>query len=259
MPRHRDRFALLEAMRRHPKGSSATSVPKWYHRPRRPADAGHAPPDSPPAAPGADDEPVCWVEAGRLHLSLNGLSCVLAVAGLILALSGSFMWGRRTGLGDAGGRGAAATDGIADAAAGAPDPSILGILPGRQRTADPDAAGRNAGGNGRSREVTTDAVVEPDATGRKSGLNYLVAQNFRQARTHAEHAREFLREHGVDCSVERVGGDWTVICFEGHEHLTRNPAALRHRARVAELGKQYSPVSPGRYKLEGYWVQWPPG
>ena len=108
--------ALFEVINDRGKSKKPLGVPGWFDRARaaftsaraqaeQPAQAAQAayaapaPPPQPAAWTAPANEPMVSMQDGRVRISLNQVSAVVAVLGFLLVMSGAFYFGRQVGLG----------------------------------------------------------------------------------------------------------------------------------------------------------------
>ena len=89
-----------------------------------------------------------------------------------------------------------------------------------------------------------------------SGLTYIVVQDFHQdARDDALGAQGYLRQHGIETSLDEASGTWRyqLITHKGfnREDRAQTLEADQFLNRLRQIGAAYYKAG-GRYKLEGY-------
>ena len=198
------------------------------------------PAPAPRAEPIESFEPprMFWVEDGRVHLSLNPVSSVVAGGSLLLAIFAGFVMGRVTAadVGEPPQPGPAqAVSPIEEAVKGPANPMVLD-----------DPAGK------RAEPVERKAVPAPAATKvagiesadpREPGKNYFLLMTANpEDRNDAEHARGFLADRKIRAVIERdKQGRWMV--FDAGRGFTRkelNATAFQERRMMLErLGHQF--------------------
>jgi len=244
--------ALFEVIASTPgKGEGRLGVPGWFGQPARqgagagegttgpapnaPAEERSAPPVA--AVTGASrtvGEAVLSVSGGRLRISLNQVSAVVAVLVLILLPAAAFMLGRRTAP-----RAAGMTRVGGPKAGGLP----RGNIPAARRT-DLQRLLPTPGAAQRRPSTGTHPGMVPDNYPRKKGCNYLVIQGNIASYEKARQIKRFLWENGIDATIHGPSrsGRYKVKDTRPFSNL-RSPATRRaiweYVSLIESLGKQF--------------------
>jgi len=217
-------FEVVSSGKRADRGD--LSLPAWMAKPEKSASATRpqaparpgegAQPAVTGSRPGAlgQAEPVLSLRQGRLRLSLNYVSCGVALLGLALLLAVIFALGR----GSAGpARGEAAETG---------------------KAVSPPVEIRQAG-----------PATIPPAVGWISGKYYLIVRAMGgltpQLRADAEHIARYCSNGGDDAAV--IGTDreylvWSLVPFDSPD----SEEARTYAAQIHELGKRYKKKFPDK-------------
>jgi len=204
-------------------------VPRWItgsEEPEEPAAPEERPRVEPDRAaptvrePAAPAEPMFATSGGRLTVSLNYVTCMIIVLGLVLALAGAFVLGRATA-----------------PASRAPKPGKA--TPGTKKV------------KGTVRGARKPVTRMPQ---RVSGKYYLVIESLKDksAKNLAEAKRivEFCKQNGEPAEVRSMGTRyivWSLTAFDS----PRSEAAIRHARSIQDnLGKEYfDPAKNRNYKF----------
>lgn len=230
------------------KSGKPLGVPSWFEKGEAPASPApprpvSAPPKtkpmtSPPPAP-VLGEPILSVSGGRLRISLNQISAVVALLAIILLGVGAFLLGRWTSPNSpAGPQGRIraphnrSTTRLADNR-----PSVLPV-PGPDR-------------NGHDRRL---AGMVPNDASREKGFSYLVIQGGIQSLNEAENIKRFLYSQGIDATIHRMThtGMYMVKDMRGFRNLrsSQTRAAMgEYVAQIERLGRNYLSQG-GRYDFK---------
>ena len=227
------------------KSKKVLGVPGWFGpsglaqpTPRESRAAG-APPTAPmlaaPAAPGApavtaeSPEPILSISAGRLRISLNWVSTVVACVGLIALLLAAYRLGRYS-LRRAAPPPSANTGGGVRRSGVAP-------VPGPRTPAGLPDAGQ--------------PQMVPDDAPRTKGYWYIVIQGGIATAEEAQDIKRFLYKKGINATRHRSGetGEWKVKdlrAFKDRRDRTARREITERVEQFERLGRAYL-ASGGRY------------
>lgn len=176
----------------------------------------------PPPASGAvgSDEPMVSVQDGRVRISLNQVSAVVAVLGFLLVMAGAFYFGRQVGMGGHKGPAAAALPTLA-----ATDKPGSGNAPGK--------AGVSAG-----RDQAVGAAIADEGK-RKKGMYYLVVQGGIRDQQDAKGIIEYLADNDIPASpVRDATNKWKVLADKPFSRQDSKDLQ-DYKSRIGSLGKDY--------------------
>ena len=242
MARKKDGKSLFEVMGTGASRSDKSlDVPSWFDRGGRAADEASkaSQPVSPrpvPAGPAGRREPILSVSAGRLIISLNQVSAVVAVLAIILLGVGAFFLGRWTS------QNASASPGQIQAqynpSATRPDAGPVNVLP------KPDSPRPRPGSTG---------MVRDDAQ-RQKGYSYLVIQGGIHTLKEARDIKRFLYDKGINATIHRMRhtGMYMVKDMDGFQNIRSSQtraAIAEYVAQIERLGKEYLRQG-GRYDFK---------
>jgi len=193
-----------------------------------------------------------WYADGRVHFSLNVVSVVVALCGIVLIGFASWQLGVKYGLAEAAARykiAGAAVDEIEQVRRGEPNPAVL-VDPAKGISKLP--AARQPSRTAANRPVQAAPRREPFR--RTPGLNYIIVQYFsqknRDAWADASDAKAFLADHGIETVIEPTReGCRLVAKTRGFNFKNPKDRAECDRLvrRIQKLGEAY--VKMGDYDL----------
>lgn len=211
-------------------GRQSLGVPGWFGRSEPAPPAGPQPQaaEAGKPRPPTPSEPIVSVAGRRLRISLNQVSAAVLALGVVLALCGAFYLGRRTAPAQtaspaappAGGQQSA---GVQEAGGPPPLPRPVDLRPQKQ------------------------THTAPASLARKENYWYLVIQAGVLTQEQAEDIQAFLRQRGVQATIQRSQHmrKWIVRDLKGYSDR-RSPEAVAYKAQVEELGKEYFRPGQGR-------------
>jgi hypothetical protein len=234
--RKKDAKALFEVMAEAKR--KGLGMPGWFARQKPAAAPGEAAPGSPDQAatpassatpPGqaaqagaeaaaqppspytwsGPGEPLVSLADGRVRISLNKVSAIVAVAALAVIVAGAFFVGRRVGRSSSGNVAAALDE----------KPAPLPVEGQRLLPNENDPP--------------------PQEAPRKKGMWYLVIQDGILDLPKAKDIQAFLKDNQVDSTiVRRQTNKWMVLGLKDFESR-ESPEAEAYQARIGKLGLEY--------------------
>jgi len=224
--KRKNSVALFEviAKERQERREGRLNVPSWMGRPPAEGQQAVAAPKRPTVEEPAPGEPIVSTSGGRLRLSLNYVSCLVAAGVLLILLLLAFWLGRAT---------------VGDSQASPTQASV-----GDAR-AEGDAAAR----------------VPAQQPTREPGKHYLVIQGMQGTsdanRRDADKIVNYLRDHDVEADVQKYPGrpeQYIVWSFEGFDSPTSREA-LDYAKMIEVLGERYLREG-GRYNFKQVREPW---
>ncbi len=226
------------------KGKHSTALFEVIRKDRLPSSARErssvatpATPSSPPLTeiPAATDAP----PRQELLIRLTYPSAI--AAGLVLAtlLGGAFLAGQKSTRNI---RPAISVNTGDELRQQSPQPEVVNVSRSFERTADAPEVSGAAGG---SRVTSTEAAASA-VRGRINGANYIIIQSYpEQEHRMAEDAVRFLRENGIEATIEKdlprwgLAGWYTVLGTTGFEKISSQQCDAYTR-KIREISDRYA-------------------
>ena len=232
----KDSVALFEVIQKARRNQANMEVPKWMSGDEAPPSAetpAQAETPSRPPRPVGAAEPLLAIDGDRLRLSLNYMSCAVAVMGLAILLVGAFglgWWGGSSPEPDA--PSARGPSGLLK------DRTPLGkhVLGGAKLPGGPGAATQPTGASANRQKGKAYLVIQ--------GLTGTAPEDLEEARRIAA----WCGQHGEPATIARYTHPrtrkqryivWSLQPFPGGCISVPDEAAVAYARKIEELGKQY--------------------
>jgi hypothetical protein len=170
----------------------------------------------------------------RLYLRLNTYSLVLAVTALLVVFFCAYILGKSVGYHE-GTRQRSELQ-LAEVQGKPAENEVLDLFP--EKKVAPTPAPLPSAQTIPVNPKPVDISKNESKITRKSGLNYLIIQNFEMdAVPIAEIARKYLADHGIETSIERFGRSYKLVSVAGFEKS--DPQKESFKAQIETLGQQF--------------------